>query len=490
MWLLNANDSLVVHKLALMNKENHTRWSAQLTQFMYTNQDGATCLRLGFCEPVGGHSVWTSLPPIVKKENRFIISTSTIDSISLFHGRSTGAVSDMSGLIANLAALEALSRDDIDMKSFKKQIIFTFFEGENWGYVGSSRFFHDINNFKCKKWSSNKARCITPRYNNLDFRNIQLENIDALVELRQVGTFRNSDNEEKKLYVHRQNHDFDNPIVNLLKQVASNIDHLSLENSYDNTPGLPPSSSKSILKRSNVSLSHNTVVITDHGGPYINKFYHSHFDDYRNVDTKLITKASTLLARSLYSLANDVSYEDSLFIEVNETLIEELTTCLTRNISCHLLSTILPETKKTRIKTPSHYGGPFFSSSMSITSKFVHDFVYLQMNRTRDIDCKNCKVENNQRCIAGHCITSYVHYHEAYSLAFERDYDNGIFKIVNPDEPIWLESYWDPIGLRLYRAGNMTNEAIFVIFSLVVVTISFVLSLLAKRKFFRHFKVL
>lgn len=151
MWLLNKEDSQIVYNLSQLNDQNGTRWSAQLTQFMYANQDGANCLRLGFCEPVGGHSVWTSLPPKVKKENKFILSTSTIDSISLFHGRSTGAVSDMSGLIANLAALEALSRDEVDMKSFKKQILFTFFEGENWGYVGSSRFIHNVKNFKCLK---------------------------------------------------------------------------------------------------------------------------------------------------------------------------------------------------------------------------------------------------------------------------------------------------------------------------------------------------
>src|SRR5690606_4971522 len=123
------------------------------------------------------------------------------------------------------------------------------------------------------------------------------------------------------------------------------------------------------------------------------------------------------------------------------------------------------------------------------TSKFVHDFAYLQMNRTRSINCTKCDEKNYQRCIAGYCISSYVHYHEAYSLAFERDINQN-FKIVNPDEPVWLESYWDPIGLRLYRAGNKTNEAIFVIFSLLIVTVTFILSLFGRRKFFGHFKVM
>jgi hypothetical protein len=48
----------------------------------------------------------------------------------------------MSGVIALLAAAQALG--EFDKSGWTKQLVFAFFAGESWGYIGSSRFVYGI----------------------------------------------------------------------------------------------------------------------------------------------------------------------------------------------------------------------------------------------------------------------------------------------------------------------------------------------------------
>lgn len=444
---------------------------------------------VGYCEPVGGHSIWTSLPSPISDKTKLIFSLSSLDSISIFHGKAIGAVSEMSSLIANLAALEALTSpgNGVVVEDFKKQIVFAFFEGESFGYVGSSRFIKDILEFECQK-PNDDGTCSLPKYSNTDFTKITLENIDTILELKQVGTKQSEDEVPRKLFIHNYDDIYDHPTSNKLLEISQSIVGLELLYREEDIIGLPPSSSLSFLKYKD-SLKDKTFVISDHASAFSNKFYHSHFDDFENLDIETIKKSAALLANTLFELAMDGEIENETRIIINETLVEELAFCLTKNISCDLISYVLNDTRVNQNTVPSHYPGPFFVNSISYTSKFVHDFVALNLNHSRDANCTSCEGVN-ENCIAGYCISSYVNYHEAYSTGLKRDYETGKYSVIDENEPNWVESYWTPIGLRLYYSGSNSKEAIFLVYSVIQVTAFAGLCMFFKRNCMKRFKTL
>ncbi|AQK91342.1 Nicastrin [Zea mays] len=82
--------------------------------------DSASCLKEQSCLPLGGH--------------RLCI---------IFRDRSLGSDSPISGLIALLIAIDALSHIH-GLSKLKKQLVFAVFNGEAWGYLGSRKFLHEL----------------------------------------------------------------------------------------------------------------------------------------------------------------------------------------------------------------------------------------------------------------------------------------------------------------------------------------------------------
>lgn len=154
---------------------------------MYSSQskNSKECLKNGLCDPIGGQSVWSIFGEFKKP---LIISISTIDSNSIFHESAFGANSYISSVIANLVAADALKNEK---ENFLYDVIFAFFTGESWGYIGSKRFLHDIKNFKCEEFPKNfpngERGCSKPYIYSLDFKKINLENIKYVIELGQIA---------------------------------------------------------------------------------------------------------------------------------------------------------------------------------------------------------------------------------------------------------------------------------------------------------------
>jgi nicastrin len=90
----------------------------------------------------------------------------------------------MSGAVALLAAAHSLAKVE-NKTGFPKQILFTFFTGESWGYLGSKRFVHDIQYFHCNEVDGD--RCHSPYQPSLQFQKIKLDKISSIIELNQVG---------------------------------------------------------------------------------------------------------------------------------------------------------------------------------------------------------------------------------------------------------------------------------------------------------------
>ncbi|KAL3676796.1 hypothetical protein R1sor_026744 [Riccia sorocarpa] len=91
-------------------------------------------------------NVWSALPALNASgptENSIVLVMAALDSASFFRDATPGADSSLSGLIAMLAAADALSRV-ADVDQFQKQSVFLAVTGEAWGYLGNRRFLLEL----------------------------------------------------------------------------------------------------------------------------------------------------------------------------------------------------------------------------------------------------------------------------------------------------------------------------------------------------------
>ena len=86
----------------------------------------------------GGSSSSSSKPTI-------LIATG-IDSTSMFHDLSPGANTAASNILAVLMAANLIgsSINDATLDGLYGRIVFSFFQGESYGYIGSRRFLKDV----------------------------------------------------------------------------------------------------------------------------------------------------------------------------------------------------------------------------------------------------------------------------------------------------------------------------------------------------------
>lgn len=452
MWSIASANASTLMQQARRNVAESTRFGLQMKQFMFGYKNAATCLKYQYCEPVGGHSVWGALPMPDTLTGRTVIMTlSRLDSISIFAGEAIGADSDMSGLVANLAALTTLAGIDnvdgpnphgyraVDPTKFVDPIVWAFFDAENWGYAGSTRFLHDWTKFNCVT-----GRCTAESFRKT-FQSLSLDNIREIVEVRQVGAEQRDGSQ--KLFVHQHFHNYATPSTQTVLSVSSDL-NTTVAHASTRTPGLPPSSTFTFLDGAvaagKTSLANSIVVIADHDEHYSNPYYGSRFDTRKNVDLKILTDASTILARTLYAHATHLPAAEANFINVNASLVSAWLECVTMNSNCRLARTILPSLTSDKLERPSHYHGPFFDYAVSSLGKLVHDYmIYVTRNQSLDSTSKPCsddsECQSTEACIVGKCTNSLsVDYHESYSVGIEPKAKGG-WTIVDPKLDNWVE---------------------------------------------------
>ncbi|PWZ03928.1 Nicastrin [Zea mays] len=153
-FLLSEESTNTLQKISEKNEKTGNGYKANVAEFdlvMQTTKaqthDSASCLKEQSCLPLGGHSVWTSLPPLkngsTEHPKPLILAIASQDSASFFRDRSLGSDSPISGLIALLTAVDALSHIH-GLSKLKKQLVFAVFNGEAWGYLGSRKFLQEL----------------------------------------------------------------------------------------------------------------------------------------------------------------------------------------------------------------------------------------------------------------------------------------------------------------------------------------------------------
>lgn len=251
------------------------------------------------CDPLGDQNVWASTKPLNitdkghKPLESVVIAAAKLDSKSFFFDITPGAESGVSGFVTLLAAAHALR--NAQLAELKHNIFYTFFQGETFDYIGSSRMVYDMKNNQFV---------------------VDLDNVHSVLEIGQVGL-----SSDSKLWLHsdpvsRKNSSVNDEVTNLIGKlrVAATNANVSVDEPNFSQP-LPPSSFQRFLRDRPIP----GVVIEDHQSAFTNRFYGSMYDnaEYLNIsyppnmtpeeqldhvtDTaKALTKVATMVAQALY----------------------------------------------------------------------------------------------------------------------------------------------------------------------------------------------
>ncbi|KAF7831128.1 nicastrin [Senna tora] len=495
-FLLSDSSTETLHEVVIKNENDKKGYTANVAEFdlvMQTTKSGThdseSCLKEAVCLPLGGYSVWSALPPInissSDHSKRIILTVASMDSASFFRDKNLGAESPISGLIALLAAVDALSHVD-GLGDLTKQLVFVVFTGEAWGYLGSRRFLLELDMHSDAVHGLNYSL------------------IETVFEIGSVG--KGFIEGGHNFFAHTAGvSSASNETMVALKHAQESLvsENIKITSPSDSNPGIPPSSFMAFLKKNPVIPG---VVLEDFDAVFANKFYHSHLDDLSNINSSTIVAAASLVARTLYILASDKDVKDPALtaINVNVSLVEELVGCLLDcdpGLSCELVKNYISPSSA----CPSHYVGVVIDEPSSTpytgyindVPRFIWNFLADRTSIPRENGSTSCQQGCNNRdevCIKaetdgkGVCVTSTTRYVPAYSTRLK--FESGVWNVLPPNssddmgvvDPIWTESNWNTIGIQVYTVQDAAYDRL-VLFGGITITILAYLAIVISRAF-------
>ncbi|MCO5593528.1 hypothetical protein L7F22_047542 [Adiantum nelumboides] len=507
-YLLSDTSTATLQEAALGNAQKSFKYPINVAEFdvvMQTTKVGTStsvsCLVGSSCLPLGGYSVWSALPPVKASSSlnkQIVMAIASMDSASFFRDRTLGADSPLSGLLTLLAAVDVLSNIP-DPDSWDKQLVIVVFTGEAWGYLGSRQFLYQL---------SNEGSFVQGLNRSL---------IHQILEVGSVGQA-----VDNIFYAHSQNSEASAATLEVLEALqvaASSITSASaaevqVNKASETNPGVPPSSLMAFL-HDNENTS--GVVLTEFDSVFMNTNYHSSLDVKGQVNVSSIASAASLVARTLYLLVtgqSNITATDSDLLTVKTSWIEELTGCLLTcnpGMACDLVKQFITPTQT----CPNHYVGVFLgdpteppvAENIDDTARFVWNFL---ANRTASIingtdtsaimECTTGCTNSEQVCAGstvehkGVCVHSTTRYVPAYSTRLQYAADGWrVIPAVTGDvmgkaDPVYTESYWKVLGVRVFSKESSTFEGWIFILGMGIMVGSFVISLFAKSSFRKRLK--
>uniref|UniRef100_A0A6Q2ZKE1 Nicastrin n=1 Tax=Esox lucius TaxID=8010 RepID=A0A6Q2ZKE1_ESOLU len=484
----------------------------QLFSHMFAVTDTATCMRrndvINFsinpemvCDPLGDFNVWGSIRPYNRSQlghrdnESVVMAAARLDSRAFFWDVSTGAEGSISGFVTLLAAAHAL-RDVTQVAPPTHNILFAFFQGEAFDYIGSSRMVYDMQNGKFV---------------------IDLDNVHSLLEIGQVGLRNGSD-----LFLHsdpvsRMN-DTVNDQVREHERYRCSLIHrhharrppvhdARLVDNFQSSP-LPPSSLQRFLRAQNIP----GIVLADHRAAFNNKYYESYYDNADNLnlryppnmtaeeqlefltDTAMaLTEVATVVARALYKQAGgDGTQVDNIKAD-SKTVTQMLFGFLVQANNSWFQALIPPELKDMLSDPPDFYVG-VASSSPAKAKPLTRLVQFLLANLTgtaTNLTQDQCQkpddlpdesvqmysylwvqgtVPHNGTEKGPFCVRASVRLSQALSPAFD------LGEYASRNYSTWTESRWKFIKARIFLVASRDLEmltlgvGVAVLFSSLLVT--------------------
>ncbi|KAJ3142025.1 hypothetical protein HK100_003543 [Physocladia obscura] len=446
-------------------------YSIELNEFMYGSIDSETCLRRGWCSPIGASSVWGtfSYNMSIEDTKNIVFLIAQADGNGFFYEFTNSAATVMAGCVSVLAAAEALSKNHSAVTSLPNDIIFALFSSEHFGFAGSQRFVKDISTpFTCLQQPTASSMttsscayenpfCQNPCQITDGFASIGFDRISHIVEIGQVGGFGMSNsgggsNNEIFLHVDDATDAETQALVNILSgnvTVANNggIGNSTIlfnpafsgTNSNVGNNRLPPASAMAFLKKKKIP----TVFLGDFKDEFSNPYYNSIFDDGSQVTSEniaLMCGVATRTARSVFQLAGG-SAADAAQFTANCTLVEELFTCFTKNATCSLIHSIYPVFSQQAFTTVPPYIMYNLLANYTAAKR--------EHNACDSTQSSPSCTDASANCITNDCVWSQTNPHFAYGTGLEMDYSSGKFVVVNATGATWVQSGFNSTEQRI-----------------------------------------
>lgn len=475
-----------------------------------TSVDTPFCLAQNRCRPLGGFSVWGSVGAFPSSKRSVMLATH-LDSSAMFTDLAFGAEGTASGVIALLGAVHALGQVRDTVPALDKQILFAFFQGEEWERLGSRRFVFDLTN-GCLTEDNNT--CTNPPIYNLAWTDLDLSTVEEVIAVDQVGKYYSNDKENYFLHAVSQNGIAD--AMNISSGLGLNVSAVE--------GAVPPSPLDSFLESS--GFQGVGAVLSGYNNQYENPFYRSRFDRRLSVNDSAVTeltKVATLLAQAAYRIAG--GDPEAVSLVANASVVAELENCLTFDFSCDLVQEFLGLNKaqidsfsfarnirnSPRITPslppaypgfyqPNAFLGPNINSLVPMSSHFVRNFaayhtepMLLPQEELDEVTVNNSCVSNlvcslaqpfvscgdtrssSLACVRGKCMCVSTHFQDAYSPAI--NVTGGGYRIVNDTaEAIFADVPFSaeiPV-LRLYQAAQTSTSLVLFIPGLVFTLLAIV----------------
>jgi len=360
----------------------------------WTDADGSWSPK---CLPLGGNSIWAVAgSPYERNGNgdgdgdgngnaderrtedadgkKPIVMVSTnIDATSMFHEDARGANTAASNILTVLMAAKMFGEavTDQQLDQMENKVMFSFFQGENYGYMGSRSFFRDVAypGFQCdsstvtaiaknKDDADAKMACLSPLRHDMDFEN--LGDIVNMISVDQVGILGTN----STFYVHDSNSGYysDGALSGILTGLSSDDWNIVAASAG----AIPPTPLSSLVNLSGGTVG--GVVLAGYDAAFVDtSFYMSHSDSTKKVSIQMksIAKAATIVARAALAAAYGEYYEAGSAMDAIEDLDKDdetfttLASCLFSNGSCELLTnyaTMENENMKAVSASESSYG--------------------------------------------------------------------------------------------------------------------------------------
>lgn len=535
----DAKTSELILSKALDNRARlfaYPQWGAQLNAHMDAGGDAATCMRRGFCQPLGGQSVWAARnlvtrpdavapppPPVLSNDTvacnndtmgannntmgannntmcasndtqsdwlrgkrPIVLLSAAFDSQSMFQDEAVGARSEMAALTIALATLDALVSSNVSAAVWNaapRQPLFAFFTGEAWNQMGSKQFFRDVAHFDCKL--SIAGGCLVPFVTSVDFQDIALDNVAYMMHLSSdLGV-----TAEQRVFWHVGNVS-DTALGTLVREeLALSADVRAPSASVTS---LPPSA-LAAARRHRPSLP---GVVLGGFDDRFNARYHSRLDDARGANTKSLCSTASAVARAFVAalLVNDTveakAPRNNTVLEavaVNCTLVDALWHCLVEDALCDLVRETLPhfhQRADSTLPRPTHYVGVHSKGNVArdLWSQFISAFAASRFKMRSGKECTgNGDCAAAELCVRSACVYANVHFHDALPDGLAYYHSDGEYVLFDSGD-VWVESNWDTIGLRLFKRSAESSAVALLVFGVLLTLGSFVALVLAKKK--------
>ncbi|KAI8480669.1 hypothetical protein Bbelb_416180 [Branchiostoma belcheri] len=494
--------------------------AVQIKDRMDGAKDSITCIRRSelssqslnpfvYCDALGDKNVWGTLRPLNKSAplnntKDLILASAKIDTWSLFHNVGGVGANDATGFIALLAAAEALGKLDQAEKEGMKDVMFVFFQGESFDYIGSSRMVYDMKRGQFPEKLDDEV--LQPSL-------VNTTNIQYYLEVSQVGLW-----EQSGLWAHSD------PVSQKTSAVRDDVNAIfaAIENATESSnvsvrkppsfQALPPASLQRFLREDSRVAG---MVLSDHMAAYSNDYFMSRLDlpveigmdipvdlkpdqayDYTTKQGASLTKVATVIARTLYLLASNKTASEATKIEVNGTTVNHLLYCFLQQANCPLFAEVLTSKSAAALKSlpgplPRYVSVPHDMTNSQISQVIANVLTFYLGERlpslNKSSECKTPSKDHihsyifmngrpvvnptdNTTSYASFCIRAPVRFSKAESPAFLSK------EMLHSNEyPSWTESRWTVINAKIFLVSSEAEQTITLSVGVVVLLVSLVL---------------